>query len=152
MQAFLTYYQILVLSPYQNHFQVVNMKDFHILRKFKKSQTGFPIKKKQGGSSLLGFLTIYLIFFWKYFLLPSQELPHTLYQNLLKTLANFRARSNQLFDNDQVFKYVQKMNQVKYNSRVEYNYIFWVRTSTASNYMIKVTIQTLEQCVKYVQS
>ena len=36
---------------------------FPYFEEIQKSQTGIPIKKKQGGSSLLGFLTIYLIFF-----------------------------------------------------------------------------------------
>ena len=47
-QDFLTNYQISVQSPHENHFQMVNMKHFHILWKLRKNQKGFLIKKKQG--------------------------------------------------------------------------------------------------------
>ena len=109
-QAFLTNYQISVQSHYENHFQMVNMKHFHILRKLNR----ISHKEKTSGSLLLGFLTINLIFFRKYFLLLSHSCPSLSIGACWRPWPFLEQSQIHFFDNWQEVEYIQRINHVKY--------------------------------------
>ena len=112
-QAFLTNYQISIQSPHENHFQMVNMKHFHILRKLRKPRR-ISHKEKTRGSLLLGFSTINLIFFRKYFLLLSHSCPSPSIGACWRPWPFLEQSQIHFFDNWQEVEYIQRINHVKY--------------------------------------